>query len=147
MKTFRFAIVLILMMGIGTIAGIAGPVRNSGVSLPAPGTMERRAILEGLRYWVRTHLGLKVRFVVRHLKVKSGWAWVVTEPQSPDGTQRYEPLSALLKKGKNCWAVVAVPSGECAAADDPERACRQSDRGFVRTVTGAPLFVPVEIFR
>ncbi|WP_292655011.1 hypothetical protein [Nitratifractor sp.] len=147
MKSLSFAIVLTLMMAIGTGSGAAGPLRNSGVSLPAPGTMERRAILDDLRYWVRTHLGLKVRFVVRHLKVKSGWAWVVTEPQSPDGTQRYEPLSALLKKGKNCWAVVAVPSGECAAADDPERACRQSEHEFIRAVTGAPLFVPVEIFR
>ena len=147
MKSLSFAIVLTLMMGIGTGSCAAGPLRNSGVSLPAPGTMERRAILDGLRYWVRTHLGLKVRFVVRHLKVKSDWAWVVTEPQSPDGKEKYEPLSALLKKGKNCWTVVAVPSGECAAADDPERSCRQSEREFIRAVTGAPLFVPVEIFQ
>ena len=147
MKSFHYRVVLAFIMGIGVISGVAGPLKETGLSVPAPGTMERRAILDGLRHWVRMRLGHEVRFVVRHLKVKSGWAWVVTEPQSPDGTQRFEPLSALLKKGKNCWAVVAVPSGECAAADDPERACRQSDREFIRAVTGAPLFVPAEIFR
>ena len=107
---------------------------------------ERKAILNALRSWVRQNLHLRVVFVVKHLKVENGWAWIETMPQSPDGREHYEAVSALLKKGNGCWAVVAVPSGECAAADDPERACREEMRQLIQRVVHAPLYVPQGIF-
>ena len=147
MKFILHLVLTALLFGSGAVSASTDSLKKARMHTPVPGTMERRAVLDGLRYWVRSRLGVNVRFVVHHLKISGGWAWVVTDPQSPDGTQHYEPISALLKKGKNCWVVVALPSGECAAAADPEQACRESDRRFIRAVTGNPLFVPAEIFR
>jgi len=122
-------------------------IRDPKTHTPTPGTMERRAILDGLRYWVRNRLHLNVRFVVRHLKVRNGWAWVETDPRSPDGKAHYEPIRALLKKGRGCWAVVTVASDECTSADDPERACAREELRLIRALSSYPLFVPSEIFR
>ena len=56
--------------------------------------------------------GLKVVFVVRHLKVKDGWAWVHALPQSPDGVSHYEDVSALLRKSGAAWGLVELPCAE-----------------------------------
>ncbi len=61
--------------------------------------------------------GLDVVFVVAHLKVKDGWAWVHTRPRSPDARNRYEDLSALLRFQDGVWSVVEIP---CTEADNPE---------------------------
>ena len=117
-----------------------------GVHSPSPGSPERRAVLDGLRAWVHSRLELDVLFVVRTINVQDGWAWVEASPRSADGKNRYEPISALLRKGNGCWAVVAVLSEECAAADDPDQACEAAYRRFRESVTGSPLFVPASIF-
>ena len=65
---------------------------------PQPGSAERKAILDALRMWVNQQYHLDVVFVVKHLKVKNGYAWVHTLPLSKDGSNRYEDISALLKK-------------------------------------------------
>jgi hypothetical protein len=84
---------------------------------PQPGSAERKAILDALRMWVKQQHHLDVVFVVRHLKVKDGYAWVHTLPQSKDGSSRYEDISALLKKDQGRWEVAEIP---CAEIDNPD---------------------------
>ena len=47
-----------------------------------------------------------VVFVVSHLRVQRGWAWLSVRPQSPDGRSRFEGESALLQRRPGGWAVV-----------------------------------------
>jgi hypothetical protein len=61
--------------------------------------------------------GMDLVFVVEYLKVQNGWAWIVTLPQSPDGTNRYEGVSALLRLVDGVWKVADLP---CTEEDDPE---------------------------
>jgi hypothetical protein len=79
---------------------------------PLPGTPMRKAVLDALRLEVKRIHGLDVVFVVIHLKVKEGWAWAHTRPQSPDGSSRYEDVSALLQRRNDNWTVVEIPCGE-----------------------------------
>jgi hypothetical protein len=84
---------------------------------PLPGSPLRKAILNSLRQEVKRIHGMDVVFVVRHLRVKNGWAWAQTQPQSPDGLHRYEDLSALLGEFQGVWLVVEMPCGE---VENPE---------------------------
>jgi len=90
--------------------------------VPPRSSPERKAILDTLRKELEGSGESKVRivFVVRHLKMKNGWAWASTDPQSPDGTKMYEPVEALLHKKAGSWQLATMrPSfGECE--DDPE---------------------------
>lgn len=99
----------------------AGPevgARGTGASLtPAPGNPVRKAVLNALRHDVKDMQGLEVVFVVRHLKVKDGWAWVHAQPQSPDGANRYEDISALLLMRDGTWEVAEIP---CTEVDNPD---------------------------
>lgn len=79
---------------------------------PLPGNPLRKVILDALRQEVRRIHGLEVVFVVRHLKVKDGWAWVHTLPQSADGANRYEDISALLQLQGDAWSVAEIACGE-----------------------------------
>lgn len=135
-----------ILPGMAMLPVSAQNVRQT-VSILHRSNPERTAILGALRAWVKNNLDLKVVFVVKHLKVKNGWAWIHTIPQSPDGKNHYEDISALLRKGNGCWAVVAVPSGECAATDDPEKICTEEWERFIKVVTQAPFYVPGEILQ
>ncbi len=79
---------------------------------PLPGDPLRKQVLDTLRREVKQMHGLDVIFVVDHLKVKDGWAWVQTQPQSPDGMNHYESLSALLQVQNGVWTVVEIPCSE-----------------------------------
>ena len=80
--------------------------------LPPPGSKLRKEVLDALRQEVKRIHALDVVFVVRHLKVKEGWAWVQAFPQSADGSNKYEDMSALLQLQDSSWAVVEIPCGE-----------------------------------
>ncbi len=69
-----------------------------------------------------------VVFVVRLLRVSSGWAWVEADPRSADGRNRYEPVECLLRKGERSWVVVRCRPccGDCE--DDPD--CREPRRFY-----------------
>lgn len=79
---------------------------------PPFGSSERKSILNTMRADILDKFDLQVVFVVRWLKVKDGWAWVETDPQSPDGKDRYEPFLALLEKKEGTWAIAEIPSLE-----------------------------------
>lgn len=92
--------------------------RGNGAQGKTGAAFERKAILAALRSEVRRMSGLDVVFVVQDLRVADGWAWVETLPQSPDGKNRYEPVSGLLKRTGNAWRVLEVRPTECDDGED-----------------------------
>lgn len=115
MKTVLVSLTMALMIW-------SGPVVRAGEPdlTPPPGDSVRVAVLEALRLEVKRNLGLDVVFVVGHLRVKDGWAWVHTRPQSPDGENRYEDVSALLELRDGGWEVVEIPCTEVDNSDCPD---------------------------
>jgi hypothetical protein len=67
------------------LASIAAPVAAQTVHTPAPGSAERRAILDTVRAPLREQVGGQVEFVVEVLRVGDGWAWLEARPRRPGG--------------------------------------------------------------
>jgi hypothetical protein len=107
---------------------------------PLPGDPLRQQLLDALRQEVKRTQGLDVVFVVQHLKVKDGWAWTHTRPQSLDGKHRYEDLSALLRLDNGIWTIAEIP---CTEPENPE--CLDGPRYFERLQKRYPT-VAVEVF-
>lgn len=118
----------------GGLAHAAGSAAQRRVYTPAAGSPERKAILDALREETRQLHQAEVVFVVNHLKVQNNWAWVQAAPQSEDGSNRYENVSALLRKRRGVWAVVEVP---CAEEGNPD--CIGESGYFKRLMTRFPL--------
>ncbi len=60
-------------------------VRAQSLHSPAPGSSERRAILDAIRPLVVAQVGPPVEFVVNDIRVVGGYAFVAVEPQRPGG--------------------------------------------------------------
>lgn len=115
---------------------------TSGLHTPAPGTPERKAILNAQRKQLQPLVGDTV-LVVSYLKVNKGWAWLAALPQSPDGSNHYEGVNSLLHYANGSWKVVdGRPSwGECET--DPD--CADDTRFFKKLRAKHP-GVPSNIF-
>jgi hypothetical protein len=117
----KFTIICLLFVFMSLSVAItnlpAAADSGPGAYTPQPGSAERKAILDALRMWVKQQHQIEVVFVVKHLKVKNGYAWVHTLPQSKDGSSRYEDISALLQKDQGRWEVAEIP---CAEVDNPD---------------------------
>lgn len=105
-------LLLSLSPGFVMAAGESISGQQATARTPLPGTVERRAILDALRAEILRLHRLKVIFVVTHLKVRDGWAWVHTRPQSKDGLNHYEDIAALLRKQDGAWGVLELSSGD-----------------------------------
>ena len=90
---------------------------SNGCFTPEKGTQMRKDILDVLRQEVKSIHGVDVIFVVEHLKVQDGWAWVHALPQSLDGMNKYEDINALLELQNGKWRVMELP---CAEVENPE---------------------------
>jgi len=117
----RYKVTLLLFVAIFSPAFIyvstGARTNTEGVWTPKPGTAERKAIFDALRAEVLKIHGLKVVFVVDYLKVENGWAWTHTLPQSRDGENHYEDISALLSKKDGKWQVMEIA---CTEEGNPE---------------------------
>ena len=92
---------------------------NATNDLSVPwGTSKRKAIIDALRKEVKRATNREVVFVVKYLKAKDGWAWIHAFPQSKDGRNHYEDISALLNKHNGVWKVVEWPWGEEEDSED-----------------------------
>jgi len=89
---------------------------NSDFTVPT-GTLLHKAILNALRQEMKHLHDLDMLFAVKHLKAKEGWAWVHALPQSPNGKEHYEDLSALLHLKKGTWRVMELA---CTEEDNPQ---------------------------
>ncbi len=107
---------------------------------PPPGDPVRKGILDALRQEVKRMHGIDVVFVVKHLKVKDGWAWVHALPQSADGKNRYDDISALIQMNNHQWKVAEIP---CTEVDNPE--CLDGPGYFIQLKKRYPE-VSVELF-
>lgn len=58
----------------------AGPV-----SSPAPGSVDRKEILDAIRPRAESQLGRPVEFVVTEMKMQDGWAFAILTAQRPGG--------------------------------------------------------------
>ncbi len=74
---------------------------------PPKGGALRKQIADALRRNVGQHAGVYVVFNFDWLKVNGNWAYVETHPESPDGANKYEPVSALLRRSNGLWSVAA----------------------------------------
>jgi len=99
--------------------------KEQEVCTPAPGSAERRAILDAMRMKVKALHQLDVIFMVKTMKVSNGWAWVHTIPRSKDGSSMYEDFYALLHKENGRWKIAEIP---CTEPDNPE--CLESPGYF-----------------
>jgi hypothetical protein len=86
----------------------------------APAPAERKAVLDALRPAVEARLGPNVEFVVAHLRVEDGWAFVIADPQRKGGKpidgwgifgEHFDNMDglrteAVLKRTKGRWRVV-----------------------------------------
>lgn len=112
-------IITIVIISFGMNFCLAKDINNMSKECftPEKGTQMRKDILDVLRQEVKNMHGVDVIFVVEHLKVQDGWAWVHAFPQSPDGVSRYEDLSALLELQDGKWEIVELP---CTEVENPE---------------------------
>ncbi len=132
----RLSMVLVVLVILcWDLEGHAGDERLT----PPSGSPVRKQVLDALRREMKRIHGLDVVFVVRELKVKGGWAWVHTLPQSPDGLNRYEDVSALLRLHDEAWEVAEIPCGE---ADNP--GCLNGPEYFVGLLKRFPN-APIEV--
>jgi len=110
---------------------------------PKPGSSERKEIMDALRQQVREMSGLEVVFVVSYLKVKNGWAWAETMPQSADGKNHYESVNGLLKKVNGKWSYVEGPPEWAVCEEDPN--CSDTSKYFKKLRERYPS-APTDIF-
>ena len=129
MKHHYSSLVIVATIGLFTLTGVSVPCMgsetngktaqssiNSNLTV-LPGSPIRRAILDALRQKMKSLSGLNMVFIVRSLKVKDGWAWVHTLPQSPDGKNHYEDVSALLHLKGGSWEVTELA---CTEEENPK---------------------------
>lgn len=121
--------VLLVLLSGGLPAGAAEQTpsapplgaRSEQPFTPPPGSPERRAILAALRADLMDLTGPDLVFVVEHLKVSAGWAWIHAFPQSRDASSRYEDVSALLHHQHGRWTVEHLgPLGGEECGEGPE---------------------------
>jgi len=90
-------------------------IANPEAYTPPSGSAERKSILDAYRAeYTKDALTKDVIFVVTHLKVHDGWAWLEVNPKSSDGSQQFEPEQGLLRKEGSGWKVLQRKSGVTA---------------------------------
>ena len=85
---WRLALAAALLLGGGVPLCPSSRAFAQGISAtaaPAPGSAQRRAILDALRPSIDAQIGSDVEFVVREIRVVRGWALVIADPQRPGG--------------------------------------------------------------
>ena len=108
-------------------------------STTLPNIPVRKTILDALRQEMKHLSGFNMVFVVRYIHVKEGWAWVHTLPQSPDGKNHYEDVSALLHLKDQTWEVAELA---CTEEENPK--CLSNPNYFLELKKRFPK-VPEEI--
>ncbi len=138
-KVLLILVAAVLLLPALQSAAAAAEPRGQAIT-PPPGSAERKLIIDALRVEIEKLHRINAVFVVKHLKVLDGWAWIETHPKSVDGTNQYEDVSALLRKGGSKWKVAEIA---CAEEDNEE--CLTSPGYFKRLKKRFP-GVPTVIF-
>jgi hypothetical protein len=110
---------------------------------PAAGSPERKAILDVLHAEYTTGSGSKVKFLVKHLKVHNGWAWINVVPLDPSGKPEGEEWPSLLQLKGSEWQIIDLVA-IAAAIDDPVGPAEPSAK-FIRALQKKYPGVPRDI--
>lgn len=89
---------------------VAGAAQAQPIHTPAPGSAERRAILDAIRPGVEADLGPPVEFMVEEMRVSGTWAFVHAEPQRPGGGRIAAPRDDF-RDGNTTYAVLRRHGG------------------------------------
>jgi hypothetical protein len=105
----------------------AGHAAAQRVHTPAPGTPERRLLMDALRLRMQRELNKPMIFQVQQLRVVGNWAFTEVTPRKPDGSPfdyrgtRFEEAIragafddasvALLRRTDGTWRVVRLAIG------------------------------------
>ncbi|HQA02178.1 MAG TPA: hypothetical protein PKV34_06890 [Thermomonas sp.] len=96
---------------------------------PRPGSTERAQVMSALRSELSQYDpdAEKLRFVVRELCLSDTTGWIEADPQSAEGENRYEPVSASLRKRHGNWVVDRLACSEeaCDAGTTPGEISRK----------------------
>jgi hypothetical protein len=120
-----FAAALLASAAAGlSLSTTAFALEVSATAAPAPGSAQRRAILDALRPSIEAQIGPDVEFVVREIRVVGGWAFVAADPQRRGGGKidghHYFPhfddmgglsVTALLRYQNRRWNLVEQAIG------------------------------------
>lgn len=119
-----FPCAMIFLVG-GNI-GLASFTSASPLHTPAPGTAERKAILDVDRKYVEDAVAVKpIVFHDVSMSVKDGWAYVVAHPRDSTGREiwvmaqfkNFDPFSySLIRKTKAGWKLVEFTFGNDASS-------------------------------
>jgi hypothetical protein len=130
---------LALLFLVGSLAVTAAAQKpEPAAHIPAKGSTERQAILDGLRG------DQQVQFQVHFIKVHNGWAWVDTTPLDKNGRPSAEGGPNLLHLEDGKWKVKDLST----VPDDPKDPLGAEDAspGFVKNVMKTFPGVPRDIF-
>jgi len=136
--------ILLLLSGAPAAGGAhaeAPRAQADSAYTPARGSAERKAILDAMRAHRRRFDAQPVIFVVGHLRVQRGWAWLSVAPQSPDGRSKYEDESALLRRRAGRWEVVET----MPAAGEREGTPLEDDCAWFQRLRRRLTSVPVAV--
>jgi hypothetical protein len=95
----------------------AGHIQAQHTYTPRPGTAERTAILDSVRFPLEAAVNQSVVFVVDHMKVQGDWAFLIATQQKRSGGKidyrgtKYELYEnectcALVRRRGDTWVVV-----------------------------------------
>ena len=110
MQTVRFPLLLGVFVLI-SLCSITPIFAQTSAYSPDQGSAERKAIVDALRAPVQRKLKQEVIFKVDHLKVQSGWAFLLGAPRRPDGGEidyRDTPYADAYNAGAFDNSVVAL---------------------------------------
>lgn len=123
-----------LVIAVALVSIVVPALGQGRTHTPAPGSAERKAILDALRKPVERNLGQDVLFKIDHFKVSGEWAFVRGVPQQPGGqpidysrTEYREAIEAgafddgfcaLLERRAGKWTVVTYVIGATDVAWD-----------------------------
>lgn len=130
------------ILSLTLLASMVLAAGEEGSRTPRPGSRERKQILDALRAEMMRTDPRPVVFVVEHLKVQRGWAWVAVLPQSPDGENRYEAEAALLRNVKGKWRVIE----RMPAAGEREGTEIEDDQAYYRHLLAKYPSLPAALF-
>ncbi|WP_223156729.1 hypothetical protein [Sulfurovum lithotrophicum] len=151
MKCHRFSLAAVVTITLFSLLGSSVSCLGSRVdsrheadrtnfsSSVLPGSPVRKTILDALRKKMKELQGTEMVFIVKYMKVKNGWSWVHTIPQSRDGKSHYEDISALMYRKDGIWKVA-----ELAYTEEENPECIGDPSYFTKLKERFPK-VPAEI--
>ena len=75
------------LVSLAVLSATSPILAQSRAYTPDKGSAERKAISDALRVPVERKLKQEVIFKIDHLKVQSGWAFLLAAPRRPDGSR------------------------------------------------------------